>query len=128
MRTTSILPIARRCCGADESVETAPSLGLCSGWVPSASSAMSWRTVRPSWVVPCVHSCFRLSVCSESVDKYHCLHLVEPVIQPVMLLCERFQEDYHVHGDALGFLHLNHLPTICRKLRVEPSQQAEDTP
>jgi len=44
--------------------------------------------------------------------------------------CEGFQaglvqEDYHVHGDALGFLHRDHLATVCRKLRVEPGQQAE---
>jgi len=50
-----------------------------------------------------------------------------------LLLCEGFQagpvqENYHVHRDALGFLHLNHLQTICRKLRVKPGQQAEDSP
>jgi len=50
-----------------------------------------------------------------------------------LLCCEGFQaclvqEDYHVHSDALGFLHLDHLPTICRKLRVKPGQQAEESP
>jgi len=59
-----------------------------------------------------------------------CLPLAcPPLIQPALLRCEGFQsglvqEDYHVHG----FLHLNHLSTICRKLRVKPSQQAEDLP
>jgi len=50
------------------------------------------------------------------------------VCQELVRVLGLVQEDYHVHGDALGFLHLSHLPTICRKLRVEPSQQAEGSP
>jgi len=135
---------------------------------------MSWRTVRPGRVVSCVHSCFMLSVSSESIDTYpeewpprvpfgrHSgVHTMgrQPGCLPLACPCHRCEAAHcrthnsagsvalrgvpsrpgsggfqgglvhHVHGDALGFLHPNHLlPTIFRKLGVEPRQLAENIP